>query len=275
MEFSPSPLFKQNSRTIKKLFFFVIFSFVLLIIDSHFSTLKVARCIIGTLLYPLKRIALIPRDMIVIATDFTANISLIRSENNQLRARNLALSIKANQAILFAAENVHLRALLGLHQYITTQSIPVEIQYESTNTFRQRIVIGQGLYKNIKKGAPVVNEDGVVGQVTRVFPLQSEVTLITDQNLAVPVQVLRTGLRSVIYGTPKGDSLDLRFVPASADLIVGDKLVTSGLDSIYPPGMPVATVARIDRIAGIVFARVICIPIALVRSTRQMLVLNY
>jgi rod shape-determining protein MreC len=115
----------------------------------------------------------------------------------------------------------------------------------------------------------------VVGQVTRVFPLQAEVTLITDRDLAIPVQVLRTGLRSVIYGTPKGDALDLRFVPTSSDLVAGDELVTSGLDGVYPPGLPVAKVVRVDKLADTAFARVTCAPIAAVRGAREMLVLHY
>jgi hypothetical protein len=115
----------------------------------------------------------------------------------------------------------------------------------------------------------------VVGQVTRVFPLQAEVTLLTDRDLAIPVQVLRTGLRSVIYGTPKGDALDLRFVPTSSDLVAGDELVTSGLDGVYPPGLPVAKVVRVDKLADTAFARVTCAPIAAVRGAREMLVLHY
>lgn len=136
-------------------------------------------------------------------------------------------------------------------------------------------MIGHGSHDDIQNGAPVVTEDGVVGQVTRVFPLQSEITLITDRDLAIPVQVLRTGLRSVIYGTPKGDSLDLRFVPTSADLMVGDELVTSGLDGTYPPGLPVAKVVRIDKLADTAFAHVVCMPVAAVRGAREMLVLHY
>jgi rod shape-determining protein MreC len=115
----------------------------------------------------------------------------------------------------------------------------------------------------------------VIGQVTRVFPLQAEVTLLTDKDQAVPVQIVRTGLRSVIYGTPKGDTLDLRFVPISADVQTGDELVTSGLDGVYPPGLPVAKVVRVDKQADTAFARVVCLPVAPVRGARQLLVLHY
>jgi rod shape-determining protein MreC len=105
--------------------------------------------------------------------------------------------------------------------------------------------------------------------------MQAEVTLLTDKDQAVPVQVVRTGLRSVIYGTPKGDSLDLRFVPISADVQAGDELVTSGLDGTYPPGLPVAKVVRVDKQADTAFARVVCLPVAPVRGARQLLVLHY
>ncbi len=105
--------------------------------------------------------------------------------------------------------------------------------------------------------------------------MQAEVTLLTDKDQAVPVQVVRTGLRSVIYGTPKGDTLDLRFVPISADVQAGDELVTSGLDGIYPPGLPVAKVVRVDKQADTAFARVVCLPVAPVRGARQLLVLHY
>jgi rod shape-determining protein MreC len=137
------------------------------------------------------------------------------------------------------------------------------------------VVIGRGAQQGIQNGSPVVNEDGVIGQVTRVFPLQAEVTLLTDKDQAVPVQIVRTGLRSVIYGTPKGDTLDLRFVPISADVQTGDELVTSGLDGVYPPGLPVAKVVRVDKQADTAFARVVCLPVAPVRGARQLLVLHY
>lgn len=275
MEYSPPPLFKQGPPALARLIFFVALAIALLVSDARFSTLEIVRGVLGTVLYPLQRAALVPRDLFMGAADIAVTSASLRHENDALRKRNLQLSTQANQAAVLAQENAHLRAVLELRQHIATQSTPVEIQYDTTDPFTQKIVIGQGSQQGIQNGAPVVSEDGVVGQVTRVFPLQAEVTLITDRDLAIPVQVLRTGLRSVIYGTPKGDSLDLRFVPTSADLVVGDELVTSGLDGIYPPGLPVAKVVRVDKLADTAFARVICAPIAAVRGARQMLVLHY
>ncbi|KVE33387.1 rod shape-determining protein MreC [Burkholderia sp. TSV86] len=275
MEYSPPPLFKQGPSALVRLIFFVVLAITLLVSDARFKTLEIVRGVLGTALYPLQRAALVPRDLLMGAAEFAVTGTALRSENQQLHARNLQLSLQANRANQLAADNAHLRAVLGLREQIAAQATPVEIQYDTGDPFSQKIVIGHGSQTGVQNGAPVVNEDGVVGQVTRVFPLQAEVTLITDRDLAIPVQVLRTGLRSVIYGTPKGDSLDLRFVPTSADLLAGDELVTSGLDGVYPPGLPVAKVVRVDKLADTAFAHVVCEPIAAVRGARTMLVLHY
>ncbi|WP_233878867.1 rod shape-determining protein MreC [Paraburkholderia flagellata] len=275
MEYSPPPLFKQGPSALARLIFFVVLSLALLVSDARFKTLEVVRGVLGAGLYPLQRAALVPRDFFMGAADLAVTSSTLRTENTQLHVRNLQLSQQANAAASLAAENAHLRALLQLSQRIGAQTTPADIQYDTRDPFTQKVVIGGGSQQGIQNGSPVLSEDGVIGQVTRVFPMQSEVTLVTDKDQAVPVEVVRTGLRSVIYGTAKGDLLDLRFVPISADLQVGDELVTSGLDGVYPQGLPVAKVLRVDKQADTAFARVVCLPLAAVRGARQVLVLHY
>jgi rod shape-determining protein MreC len=275
MEYSPPPLFKQGPSALARLIILVMIALALLISDARFRTLEIVRGVLGAGLYPLQRAALVPRDIFMGAADLAVTSATLRNENTQLRARNLRLSQQANESAQLAAENAHLRSLLQLSQRSTIQSTPAEIQYDTRDPFTQKVVIGRGSQQGIQDGSPVVNEDGVIGQVTRVFPMQAEVTLLTDKDQAVPVQIVRTGLRSVIYGTPKGDSLDLRFVPISADVLAGDELVTSGLDGVYPPGLPVAKVVRVDKQADTAFAHVICLPIAQVRGAAQLLVLHY
>jgi rod shape-determining protein MreC len=274
MEYSPPPLFKQGPSALARLVFFVVLALALLISDARFRTLEIVRGVLGAGLYPLQRAALVPRDIFMGAADLAVTSATLRQENATLRAKDLQLSQQANTAASLASENAHLRALLQLSQRLTTQSLPAEIQYDTRDPFTQKVVIGRGAQQGIQNGSPVVDEDGVIGQVTRVFPLQAEVTLLTDKDQAVPVEILRTGLRSVIYGTPKGDTLDLRFVPISADVQSGDELVTSGLDGVYPPGLPVAKVVRVDKQADTAFARVVSLPIAAVRGARQVLVLH-
>ncbi|CAG9274469.1 Rod shape-determining protein MreC [Paraburkholderia unamae] len=275
MEYSPPPLFKQGPSALARLMFFVVLSLALLISDARFKTLEVVRGVLGAGLYPLQRAALVPRDFFMGAADLAVTSSALRTENTQLHTRNLQLSQQANDAASLAAENAHLRALLQLSQRIGAQTTPAEIQYDTRDPFTQKVVIGGGSQQGIQNGSPVLSEDGVIGQITRVFPMQSEVTLVTDKDQAVPVEVVRTGLRSVIYGTAKGDLLDLRFVPISADVQAGDELVTSGLDGVYPQGLPVAKVLRVDKQADTAFARVVCLPLAAVRGARQVLVLHY
>jgi rod shape-determining protein MreC len=275
MEYSPPPLFKQGPSALARLIFFVVLAIALLISDARYSTLEIVRGMLGAGLYPLQRAALVPRDIFMGAADLAVTSATLRSQNAKLADKNLELSVKAGDAAQLATENAHLRALLNLQSRASTEETPAEIQYDTRDPFTQKVVIGKGSQQNIQDGAPVVTEDGVIGQVTRVFPLQSEVTLLTDKDQAVPVQIARTGLRSVIYGTPKGDTLDLRFVPISADVQAGDELVTSGLDGIYPPGLRVAKVLRVDKQADTAFARVVCVPIAAVRGARQLLVLHY
>jgi len=275
MEYSPPPLFKQGPSALARLIFFVVLSLVLLVSDARFKTLEVVRAVLDAGLYPLQRVALLPRDLILGATQFAVSNNTLRRENQTLATKNLQLSLQANQVATLTAENAHLRALLNLSRNVSTQSIPADVQYGMRDPFTQKVVIGRGSQQGVQNGSPVVSEDGMIGQVTRVFPMQSEVTLLTDKDQAVPVEVVRTGLRSVVYGTAAGDTLELRFVPISADVVAGDELVTSGLDGVYPEGLPVAKVVRVDKQADTAFARVVCAPIAAVRGARDVLVLHY
>ena len=275
MDYSPSPLFKQGPSALARLVVFVLLAIGLLFTDAHFHTLKLARQVIGTALYPLQRVALVPRDAAVSTVEFFVSGASLRAKNADLQARNLQLGLAASRAAEVERENEHLRALLKLTQESPIQPIPSEIQYETRDPFTQIVVIDHGLQAGIVAGAPVINEDGLIGQVTRVFPLQSEVTLLTDHDQAVPVQVVRTGVRSIIYGTANGNLLDLRFVPTGADIKAGDELVTNGLDGVYPSGLPVARVLRVDHPADSAFAKVVAVPIAQIRGVRQLLVLHY
>jgi rod shape-determining protein MreC len=275
MEYSPPPLFKQGPSALARLIFFVVLSLVLLVSDARFKTLEVVRAVLDAGLYPLQRAALLPRDLVLDAAHYAVTSNSLRRDNQTLSAKNLQLSLQANQVATLTAENAHLRALLNLSRNVATQSIPAEVQYGMRDPFTQKVVIGRGSQQGVQNGSPVVSEDGMIGQVTRVFPMQSEVTLLTDKDEAVPVEVVRTGLRSVVYGTATGDTLELRFVPISADVVAGDELVTSGLDGVYPEGLPVAKVVRVDKQADTAFARVVCVPVAAVRGARDVLVLHY
>jgi rod shape-determining protein MreC len=275
MDYSPPPLFKQGPSALARLIFFVALALGLLISDARYRTLESIREVIGTGLFPLQRAALVPRDVGLAIADFFVTGTSLHQQNGSLKARNLQLALQGSQAQQLEAENAHLRALLELTRRSSIQNVPAEIAYDTRDPFTQKVIIDHGSGAGIQPGAPVVNENGVIGQVTRVYPLQAEVTLLTDKDQALPVQLVRTGIRSVIYGTPGGDGLDLRFVPISADVKVGDQLVTSGLDGVFPAGLPVARVVRVDRKTDTAFTHVLCEPVSPIHGERQVLVLHY
>ena len=170
-----------------------------------------------------------------------------------------------------------LRDLLALRQRVDTPARAAEVLYDAPDPYTRRVVIDQGLTQGIEPGSPVLDESGVLGQVTRVHPFLSEVTLLVDRDQAIPVLNTRTGVRSVAYGDPTGQaggSLELRFTPASADVQEGDLLTTSGVDGVYPPGLPVARVDKVERRVDSAFARIHGVPLALTQGARHVMVLT-
>ena len=145
--------------------------------------------------------------------------------------------------------------------------------YASRDPYSHKIFIDRGAVQDIRPGSPVADESGVIGQVTRVHPFISEITLLTNPDQAVPVQVVRNGLRAIAFGGGASGMLELRFTAANAEVHNGDQIVTSGIDGTYPPGLPVATVVHIERDADHTFARVLCRPAAGVDRGRYVLVI--
>ncbi|MCY1359189.1 rod shape-determining protein MreC [compost metagenome] len=182
----------------------------------------------------------------------------------------------ASRADTLAQDNARLRELLELRQTTTTPGRPAEVLYDAADPYTRKIVIDQGLTQGVAAGSPVIDARGVLGQVTQVLPFTSEVTLVIDRDLAIPVQNTRTGVRSVAFGdaSAHGGGMELRFMAANADLQEGDLLSTSGVDGIYPAGLPVAKIERIERRADSAFARIYCVPLARVTAARYVLVLE-
>ena len=165
-------------------------------------------------------------------------------------------------------------ALLELRPAITVQSQPAEVLYEATDPYSRKVFIDRGTGHGVALGSPVINEAGVLGQVTHAYALTSEVTLLADKDAAIPVLNLRTQQRGAAFGGAAGGGMELRFTSANADVQVGDLLHTSGLDGIYPPGLPVARVANVERRVESGFARILLTPTALADGVRHVLVLQ-
>jgi rod shape-determining protein MreC len=275
MEDQPPPFFERGPSPLARFTFFALLSIALLFADARLRYLEHIREAVSVALYPLERAARAPGAALVrLGTFFSAQSTLIE-ENEALRVKALDLASKAARVDALTAESNQLRKLLSASERSDLTLQLGEIVYSKRDPFTRRVVVDRGSQHGARPGQAVIDEFGLVGQVTRVLPLASEVTLITDKNQAVPVQNLRTGARSVLFGVGRDDTLELRFMPVNADIQVGDNLVTSGIDGIYPAGFPVATVAAVDRSATNAFARIDCAPAAGVnRGSLVLLVLE-
>jgi rod shape-determining protein MreC len=272
MEYSPPPLFKQGASARVKVVFFSFVAIMLLVIDARLQTLHLARQIVGSALYPLQMLAVAPRDMARNLGDYFTRLSSLEYENSTLKKNQLMQSLAVQQDGQLRVENAQLRKLLSASETVAVHSILAEILYDARDSFTRRIILNRGLKHGVALGQPVIDDQGVVGQITRVFPLTAEVTLLTDKDHAIPVQVQRNGLRSVIYGKGQVGNLELR-VPSNADIKVGDILVTSGIDGIYPAGLMVARATVVENNASTTFERIACLPIAGLDRHKDVLIL--
>lgn len=273
MDHQPPPFFKRGPAPLARLSFYAALSLALVFVDSRFRTLELARQAISVFTHPIQQMAHAPIDSLRNAGDFFSSVARFEEEAVRLRREQLERAGTLLRAEQLEAENERLRKLLEVKGRQQVSGHVAQILYAARDPFSRRVVVDKGLQDKIVAGQPVVDAAGVVGQVTRVFPFVSEITLITDKEQAVPVQIVRNGLRSVVFGLGNGQ-LELRFMPANADVQNGDLLVTSGLDGIFQPGLPVAKVVHIERDTSYSFARINCEPVAGVENYGEVLVLD-
>jgi rod shape-determining protein MreC len=274
MEHSPPPFFKTGPTPLARLLIFSMLSLALLIADARFKYLEFLRQIAAVIVYPVQRIAAAPADIAHRAGEFFVTHSALREENARLRQENLANAQLLQQLKSLQAENAHMRGLLAARERADTKATLAEILYAARDPFSHKIVVDKGLRHEVRNGQPVIDQIGVIGQVTRAYEWLSEVTLITDKDQLVPVLNVRNGVRAVLAGTGNASTLELRFVPLNADFQNGDRLVTSGIDGVYPAGLPVAEVSNVERNANYPFARIACTPLAGVNKNTQVLIVN-
>jgi rod shape-determining protein MreC len=274
MDQSPPPFFKRGPAPLVRLFFFASLSLALLVLDARFRYAEGLRSTLALVMYPLQQIATAPIDLVSRIGGFFATQAHLVAENEELRAKALAYSQDAQRYQAAQAEAAQLRRLIGAAEKLEVRAMPAEVIYAGRDPYAHKVFIDRGATQGVAPGSPVADEAGVVGQVTRVHPLISEVTLVTDPDQAIPVQVVRNGLRAVAFGGGVSGMLELKFMSANAEIQDGDRLVTSGIDGTYPPGLPVATVVRIERDAENTFARAVCKPSAGVDRGRFVLVLS-
>ena len=274
MEHMPPPMFRTGPSPLARLGILALLSLLLLVADARFDYLTLLRQATAVVLYPLQRLASAPAAVGRSISGFFVTHADLREDNQRLAAQNLQLSREAQQSRALLAENAHLRGLLEARERTSAPAQVAEILYSARDPFTRKVMVDRGLQDGIEAGRPVVDHVGVVGQVTRVYPWLSEVTLITDKGHLVPVMNLRTGQRAVLSGTGEEGRVELRFIPLAADFQNGDQLVTSGIDGVYPPGLPVAEIIHVERNTAYLFANIHCKPLAGVHNQAQVLVLG-
>jgi rod shape-determining protein MreC len=274
MEHQPPPFFRTGPTPLARLLIFSALSLAFLVADNRFNYLESLRKVAAVVVYPLQRIATAPASIARRMGDFFTTHGSLREDNARLKQQNFENAALLLQLKALQAENAQLRELLDARQRLGIDLSVAEVLYAARDPFSRKVVIDRGSQHDVRPGQPVVDNRGLVGQVTRAYPWLAEVTLVTDKGQFVPVQNVRNGLRAVISGTGSDGALELRFVPLNADFQNGDELVTSGIDGVYPPGLPVARVTSVERSAEQIFARITGTPLGGVANHTQVLVVS-
>ena len=261
-----------------KLAVFSALAIFLMVADSRFKVMQPLRAGLAAVLYPAQWLALQPVQWVQGGGDYFSTVHTAQAERDLALTKLGMQAQRANQVDQLTLENERLRKLLGLRERLQSPATPAQLLYDAADPYTRKVIIDKGSMSQppINLASPVLDEHGVLGQVTRVYPWVSEVTLIVDRDHATPVMNARTGARGVVFGDVLAGSevMELRFMAANADVLEGDLLTTSGVDGVYPPGLPVARIEKIERLVDKAFARIYGKPLALVAGSAHVMVLE-
>lgn len=272
---TPPPFFKQGPSALTRLMVFAALALFLMVADARLHLTEPLRMVAAMLLHPVQQVLLVPVEATHNALSYLQGLDGARAAEAAARQRLAEQSARAARVEQLEHENARLRALLELRPALQAQSQVAEVLYEAPDPYTRRVIIDRGSRQGVERGSPVIDDTGVLGQVTRVFPLSAEVTLLTDKDAAIPVLNTRTQARGAAYGDPSHSGhMELRFMAANADVQAGDLLSTSGVDGVYPAGLPVARVLRVDRRSDSAFAKIVLVPLGRTDSARHVLVLR-
>jgi rod shape-determining protein MreC len=272
---SPPPFFRVGFAPLTKLVFFSALSLLLMFGDMQLQFTKPLRAALSTLILPVQWLVLQPGQALNFAGKHFQSLEQAQENLKAAELKTLELSARSQQVEQLKFENQTLRQLMGLSSNISTPSQAAEILFDVPDPYNQRLVLNKGQVDGVVLGSPVIDAGGVIGQITRLLPMTAEVTLLTDHQQSIPVLNSRTGSRNItngdmLEGVPM---IELKFVPASADVKEGDLLITSGIDGVYPAGLQVARISHIERRVDISFARIHAKPLAELQG-RHVLILQ-
>ncbi|GAA3998998.1 rod shape-determining protein MreC [Comamonas faecalis] len=268
-------MFRQGPSPLAQLALYGALALFLMVADARFHLTGPIRQAVATVLYPLQWVMLQPVVFADHGADYFQSLESAQQGLDTARRQMALMAVRAGETDELLRENAQLRELLALRERLPTPAQAAQVLYDNVDPYTRRIIIDKGLVAGIEAGSPVLDASGVLGQVTRVYPMLSEVTLLTDHDQIIPVLNLRTGVRSIAYGDPgSAQGMELRYTPVNADVQEGDLLTTSGVDGVYPPGLPVARITQVQRRADTAFARIACAPLAQMLGTRHVMVLT-
>lgn len=261
---TPPPFFRQGASPLSKLLVLSALSVLLMVLDVRLRVAQPLRAVVATALYPVQVAVLQPMRAAQWVGQYFSSLAAAQDEAARARAELTRQAQRATLVEHLSQENHELRQLLGMQSRLPAPAQGAEVLYELADPYARKLMLNRGHYHGITEGAAVMDGYGVLGQITRVYPLTAEVTLLIDRNQTTPVLNTRTGLRSLAQGLPQsnGGQIELRFVQAHADTQAGDILTTSGVDGVYPPGLPVAKVLSVTNQGNAGFAQVLCQPLA-------------
>ncbi|MEP4147597.1 MAG: rod shape-determining protein MreC [Halioglobus sp.] len=265
------PLFVKESNLGLRLFLVALVVVVLLAADLRFNSLQTARSVMEVAAAPVYWVADLPSRVGDWKQEHLVSRGDLLEQNEQLRRENLVLEGRSHQMASLQAENVRLRALLNSSAMVRDDVLVAELIGVSPDPVRHQLVLNKGENDGVFVGQPLIDADGLLGQVVDMSPLNSRALLITDATHSIPVQVNRNGVRAIAEGIGSLTSLEIHHVSATTDIEEGDLLVTSGLGGRFPVGYPVAVVSEIERDPGQAFARIMARPSAALERSRHVL----
>ena len=273
---TPPPFFRQGPSALTKLILCSALALFLMVADNRFMVTRQLRAVVATALYYPQQALLVPVQAIQGGSGYFMGLQRALANEEAVKRTLAQQSERALRVEQLLAENAHLRGLLELRPSINVKSQAAQVLYEAADPYSRKVIIDRGATNGIVVASPVINETGVLGQVTRVYPLSSEVTLLTDKDAAIPVLNTRTQARGAAFGSAGaiGAGMEMRFMAGNADVQPGDVLTTSGVDGIYPPGLPVAKVTSVDRKLDSGFARIVLTPTAKTDGVRHVMVIE-
>lgn len=268
-------LFRRSVPAQVKLVLLAFLACLLLVVDAQTRFLEPLRQGLSVALYPFQRVVMLPRDALVVVQDYSNAAQLLKEESEALQQQRIELSQVIGNAAQLVTENRQLRRLLGvIEDKPIHPAVVVEVLYEPATDYRRRLVFNKGSRQGIEPGMPVIDEGGIVGQVIRVTPFSAEAAMLTDEQLAVPVQLLRNGLRLIAFGSAIPGKVEVRYFSSDTDIQEGDVLVTSGVGGGFPAGISVGTVESVERDAASGFARALAQPTSHPERYRHFLILK-